>query len=250
MPVDGLFMLAVLGGAAWIYRASPPRLLGGLALILPLTLCLWRWPLGTTGILILAHNVVGFIYWIHACRDRADRGVAWAALGLFALVNVVIFAGALDAVYALVARHVSLPTAGLTHEAMGKLLFPWSDDRDLLMRGIAAFAFGQSVHYFVWMKAIPDQHHRLEMPTSFRQSLKLLGEDFGPRVALALVYGVAASMALWVVLDLKVAREAYFLIAGFHGYVEIAALPLLGVAARGARIQGPRSRPARPPSIG
>lgn len=234
MTADGVFMAVILLGTGWIYRSQPRRMLLGAALITPLTLCLWRWPFATTGILVLVHNVVGFFYWISGASTLAERRGALSALGIFAGINLLIFGGALDPLYELWARGASLPFSGLTYAELGRLIFPWNEDPDLLMRGVVAFAFGQSVHYYVWLKAIPDTLHSHPIPTSFRQSVRLLGEDFGPQAALLVVYLVAASTALWFIFDMASARSAYFLIAGFHGYVEIAGLALLGGAAAGA----------------
>ena len=113
------------------------------------------------------------------------------------------------------------------------MITPWTLDPSIMLHATVAFAFGQSTHYYVWFKAIPDEHHHNRIPTSFKQSWRLLGEDLGRRAATILIYLVLAASAVWVFLEVPRAREVYFLIAGFHGYLEIAGLGLVNLPARG-----------------
>ncbi len=225
--VDGLFMLVVFIGAFAIYRKSWTRLVVGCAVLLPLTYSLWTWPYITAGALVLGHNVVAFVYWLLVARPGQDRRYAVAALAIFVGLNVALFAGAFDVVLDLFARDSYLPFAELSARQLGSMITPWTHDSDVWLHAAVAFAFGQSTHYYIWFKAIPDECHYNRIPTSFRQSWRLLGDDFGRRVAVGIVYAVLAASAIWIFLDVPDAREIYFLIAGFHGYIEIAGLGLV-----------------------
>ncbi len=230
--VDGLFMLTIFVGAFLIYRKSLFRLALGLGLLVPLTYCLWTWPYVTAGALVLGHNLVAFVYWVLVARPGQDRRYAWLALTIFVGINALIFAGVFDVVLDLFARDAYLDFASLSAARLGFMITPWTYDQDVWLHAAVAFAFGQSTHYYVWFKAIPDECHHNRIPTSFKQSWRLLGEDFGRRAAIALVYAVLAASAVWIFLAVPRAREVYFLIAGFHGYLEIAGLGLINVPRR------------------
>lgn len=228
--LDGLFMVTIFGGAFLLYRKSLPRLALGLAIVAPLTYSLWTWPYITAGALVLAHNVVAFVYWVLVARPGQDRRYAWLAFAAFLAINGAIFGGVFDPVLDLFARGAYLDFAGLDAARIGAMIAPWAGDPNIWLQAAVAFAFGQSTHYYVWFKAIPDECHHHHVPTSFKQSFRLLGRDFGKPAAVAIVYTVLAATAVWVFLDFPEARETYFLIAGFHGFLEIAGLGLVSPA--------------------
>ncbi|HJN73107.1 MAG TPA: hypothetical protein QGF58_04140 [Myxococcota bacterium] len=225
--IDVGFVLVVFLGGAWLYRKSPLRLVLGALILAPLSWLLWREPLVTAGVLALAHNLVAFVYWISLARGR-DRRFAFAALAVFLAVNAAIFGGLLDPIYEHLMIRDSLSWAGLSVASIGQLILPWAEGEMTWVHATAAFAFGQSTHYYVWLKAIPDQANDHPVPTSFRRSLRLLRRDFGSRTVLWVLGMVAASFFVWALLSFPGARLLYFSVAGFHGYIEIAGLALLG----------------------
>lgn len=222
--LDAVFMCVVFGGAAYMYRKSLPRVLLGVAVLLPIGLCLRAWPLETAGFLVLVHNLVGFAYWILLAGRPQERRNATTALGIFLLVNAALFAGAFDPLLDVFARGSHLEFARLDTLELGYMIFPWSSDPNLWLRATVAFAFGQSTHYYVWLKAIPDECHYNRIPTTFKQSYRLLGRDVGRRASAVIIYGVVAAALVWVFLSFPESRKVYFLIAGFHGFLEIAGL--------------------------
>lgn len=227
--IDGIFMLAIFVGAFLIYRKSLYRLALGLGILVPLTFCLWTWPYITAGALVLAHNVVAFIYWVLVAKPGQDRRYAWLAFAIFLGINAALFAGMFDPILAIFARDSYLGFANLSAAQLGFMITPWTWDQNIWLHAAVAFAFGQSTHYYIWFKAIPDECHEHRIPTSFKQSWRLLGNDFGRRGAVVIVYVVLAASAVWIFLEVPRARELYFLIAGFHGYLEIAGLGLIAV---------------------
>ena len=74
------------------------------------------------------------------------------------------------------------------------------------------------------MKAIPDQRHSHEIPTSFRQSYRLLKNDFGKRYIAGMVAFLVGGILVWIFVNSVEARVIYFAIAAFHGYLEMAGL--------------------------
>lgn len=232
--LDGVFLVVVLGAAALLYGKKGARVLLGAAVAAPLCWGLWQMPRLTVGVLALGHNFVGFLYWITLATRRRERVVAVAALIVFSLITVVILGGALTPLIAAAAPFVEPGFGGVTFRSIGRLVAPGATPEGW-MAATAAFAFGQSTHYFVWLKAIPDQAHTHEVPASFRQGLRLLGDDFGRRAALLVIAIAVGGGLLWLFLGFRTARLLYFALAGFHGYVELAGLGLLVDRGRGAR---------------
>lgn len=142
---------------------------------------LWR-PSATVEAMILVHNAVAYLHWHRLATEPRERRVALAAFGGFLALSVALFAG-----------------AGF----------------------LATYAFGQAAHYFVWLKAIPEQNLPRPSPVTFRQSLGFLRRDFGPRGARLVLGGVCGLTLLWVLVEAPLARSVYFCLAAWHGYVEI-----------------------------
>src|SRR5262249_24558861 len=134
-----------------------------------------------------------------------------------------------DWIYRFARPALVLDIASLTVEDTGKLIGPWAVggwQNSFWLHACIAFAFGQALHYFVWLKAIPDQFHYHEVPTSFRQSLSLLSRDFGRTLALALVVISVGAIVAWSFMSFQQARLVYFCLAAYHGYLELAGLAL------------------------
>jgi hypothetical protein len=86
-----------------------------------------------------------------------------------------------------------------------------------------AFAFAQAVHYAVWLRLIPDDDRARPAPRSFRASWQALVKDFGPWPLLGFL-ALALFVAAWGLYDSQAAREGYFALATFHGYLELGVL--------------------------
>lgn len=218
----------VLG--SWIYRKTFVQFLAGAALIAPLAFAFWRQPMWTIGAMVLIHNFVAFVYWIRSAKSTSERWVAWAAFAATLAISAAIFWGIFDVAYKLFhgfEPRLILPVAQLTAVDTGHLIAPWWQGSDsFFLHACSVYGFGQALHYFVWLKAIPDQFHSHDVPTTFRQSLQLLGQDFGKQIAVALVLISVASVVIWSFMTLQQARMIYFCLAGYHGYLEIAGLGL------------------------
>jgi hypothetical protein len=219
-------MIVAFLGCAYLYRKRPRRIAVGLLWVAPLVLASWAAPLWMAGAMVLLHNVVAFVYWYFAARSRREKRVAAFAFGLFLAANALIFAGCFDWLYSWYLPAAAVPKAQLDYSQLGKFIAPWSDNNEVWFHCVVAYALGQALHYFVWLKAIPDQHHHSEVPTSFRQSYRLFVSDFGPALALRIVVICGAALATWAFLSLPMARTLYFAAAACHGYLEIAGLGL------------------------
>jgi hypothetical protein len=186
----------------------------------------WFVPLWTTGALLLIHNAVAFVYWVLSAKDLRERKVALFSMGIFLFITCAIFFGCFDFIYKFFSPTAQIDWAGLGYVELGQFIAPWSDNYVVWFHGMVAYAFGQSLHSFVWLKAIPDQHHSTEVPASFRKSYRLLIRDFGKPALGFIVLLVLAMWAIVLFVDHPEARAIYFAIAAYHGYLEIAALGL------------------------
>lgn len=240
MELVGTLAAFALGAA--IYRKGIGGAARGALTLVPLLAGFAFFPAETVGALVLLHNLVAFIYWLLAARSRSERLLAAGAGLALTAITALILAGWLDFVYGGFSPAEELGFAGLSFEALGTMIAPGSaesGDAPLWRHAAVAYAFGQAMHYFVWLKAIPDQHHHSEAPTSFRQSLGLLADDFGRRWAVRVILLTLGSASLWLLLSYPQARWVYFCLAAFHGYFEIAGLAL---AASGLSLAGRRQR--------
>jgi hypothetical protein len=210
--------------AAWIYGIAWRQIVQGLLFAIPLVLGFVFYPAWTIGALVLIHNFVAFVYWMIA-SEKDERKVATFAFAVTLAVTALIFAGAFDSWGK---PSLILDLASLSIVDTGKLIAPWSSNETLLLHACIAFAFGQSLHYFVWLKAIPDQHHYQKIPTTFRHSLTLLRGDFGYTMASALIALSVGSVVFWSFMSFQKARLIYFCLASYHGYLELAGLVLIG----------------------
>ena len=215
-------------GLSWIYRHSWRELAPGLTLTLCLLVLAWRFPLEIAGLLMLAHHFIGFLFWIHFSRkDAADFKIALLCSLLFCFLHVLIFLGVFDPLYALYSPSGEIAWANLEYSQIGALVLPHATEYTTLFHATTAYAFGQTLHYFLWLKAIPDQHHYHTTPTTFRQSLTLLLKDFRSPFLILGAVATGSLWMIWILWNYPMVRTLYFILASYHGFMELAALGLL-----------------------
>lgn len=222
VPVDGnapelATCLALLCTLPWLRLASAGTFARALVLLTPLGIASIQAPADTIGFLILGHNFVGFFFWWHRAKSQGEGRTPLVCLGLFTLAHVLIF-------------NLDVPTRAQTFPGIAGT-----------PNGIVAYAFGQAVHYFVWLRAIPEQHLASSAPVSFARSLKFLRQDFGKVGAIATVVLVGGLTGSWLLTSLERARDIYFALAAFHGYGEIVLMAVVVAAAGQAKSFLPRS---------
>ena len=96
------------------------------------------------------------------------------------------------------------------------------------MQLVLSFALLQSIHYYIWLHAIPNEAIERETPTTFRASYASLKADFG-ETGLVVAASIAGFIALWAVWDLAAAHDGYFRMVRFHGHLEVLAVTALWV---------------------
>ena len=223
--IEGVFVAMAAAAVAWAARLSRHQLPSAALIVVPLCILLWTMPRITVATLAFGHNFVGFLYWLRMARTRREYHSALACLALFSMLTAGVATGALLPLRELIGIDLESGAGGVSLAALGRMMAP---DGAVSPEAIAsAFALGQSTHYFVWLKALPDQVHDHVVPTTYRQSVRLLERDFGTTLMRWLVLGVLGGLGLWLLLGLEAGRAVYFAVAGFHGLLELAGLGLL-----------------------
>lgn len=96
-----------------------------------------------------------------------------------------------------------------------------------LKRLVFIYAFGQSLHYAIWVRLLAEVDRPSSVPKPFRVQLQLLRQDFGRALYPVAALCVAAAFVLGF--GGSAARETYFALGFFHFALEGAALTRLAV---------------------
>ncbi|MBC7457552.1 MAG: hypothetical protein H7235_04695, partial [Bdellovibrionaceae bacterium] len=171
----GFFLLCLVG---FLCKESKLRMISSLSLLSGLFASSLVYPLETLGFLVLAHNFVAFFFWIVRTNSKSDRTTAVVSLLLFILLTLTILTGFFDA---FISSRLFEIFNGFNDASIGAQIFPKAD-MTLWSRAVSAYALGQGIHYFVWLKAIPEQELSYQHTTSFSYSFKLLKSDMGNRI--------------------------------------------------------------------
>ncbi len=214
---------------AFIYKQKAHTAVAGLLCYAPVLLLLWRAPMLTVGALMLAHNAIAFLYWIAACEGRRDKRAAISAALIFLGIHVLVLSGAVDFLFAANLRAESLSWAGTSIESFGEYIVPWSHHSALFDRCVTLLALGQPLHYFIWMKAVPEQYTPHPVPTTFRKSWNFLKRDLSPALAISACALAAVPAVIWLLINFSWTYKFYFAVASFHSYLELSALSLIFV---------------------
>jgi hypothetical protein len=139
----------------------------------------------------------------------------WLPALLFVAGVAAITAGALDA-----PLDAALARSGRVGALFATAVAPRAAPAIVIVRAIGVFAFAQAVHYGAWLRLVPDGERAGERPIGYRHSLALLRADFGRATALVIMLSIALPLA--ACFALADVRGAYFMLASFHGYLELA----------------------------
>ncbi|MCB9740171.1 MAG: hypothetical protein H6747_12975 [Deltaproteobacteria bacterium] len=227
----GLGGACVLAAALFGAASSARRRLLGSAAAFGLCIMLLCWPHRAFVAFAHAHNVVGVAVWLLLAADGPRRGGRWLLAGLWLGGHALLLGGTLDGVSAAAGAYWA-PASGLDFAAMGDQLAPgleWPH----AARWVQSFAFGQSVHYLVWTRLLPQQCDPRAAPSTFRADLQMARRVFR-RGGLALLAALGVGLPLLALVIGARARDGYLHAIAFHGWLELAALAAWGVGRRSA----------------
>jgi hypothetical protein len=177
----------------------------------------WMEPLMFVGGSLLLHNWVAFFYWIKVSRTRARRSTALLATLFFLFIHVLVLTGSFDAWIPLTEGQVHF--AG-NNQSTAWMLASWSADAVVWYRFLVLYVFGLSIHYFVWLRAIPESRKQGEHPSSFRLIAQDLQTSLGKKALIFTLFLCVGGMILWL-LSMPMGAQVYFEIAILHGSLEL-----------------------------
>ena len=177
----------------------------------------WMEPLLFVAGSLLLHNWVAFFYWIKVCKTRARRHVALLSTLLFMVIHALVLRGSLDGWIPLTDGHVHF-TGNAENTAW--MLASWSSEPIVWYRFLVLYVFGLSIHYFVWLRAIPESRKQGEHPSSFRLIAQDLQASVGKKLLTFTLCLSVGGMILWL-LSMPVGAQVYFEIAILHGSLEL-----------------------------
>jgi hypothetical protein len=163
----------------------------------------------TALILAILHNFVAFAFWFRETRSRPER------LGVFLALFGTIVAALL----------IPVSTGSGEIGDIAFLLTGLSPEPEVV-RFTRIFLLTQSLHYFIWLKALPDQVAPSKVPRSFRGGVRDDRLWFGRSVHAVVLLVAGGLLALAFHSGLEPARRFYVQLAAFHGFAEFVFLSL------------------------
>jgi hypothetical protein len=167
-----------------------------------------------------AHNLIAVVIWLLLFR-RSLR-VAWLPVALVLILGGWLASGDL---LGFTMRHGVLSVFGLHLFFAADWLAPGI--RDPLAIGLtSAFAFLQSVHYGIWLWAIPQDEAKAERTATFRMTWRALLRDFHPIGIRIVVATVLLVLALGSIAPVRT-QTLILSLGGFHAWLELALFAFL-----------------------
>jgi hypothetical protein len=216
-----LAALWVFGSALWgAPRWRDVRLLAVAALAVAFAAAAWLAPSAVRLFMAHAHNLVALVLWAFVFSRARGRALALVA-GLACAVLLLLT----TPLAWLGFKHGISSSFGLHSFAAVEQLAPFARSTPLALGVVASFAFLQSLHYAVWLHAIPQEATPSEGTLSFRMSFRALRSELGRwGLVLAALLVVAVPLA-GLVAPLRT-QTTYLSLATFHGYLELGALAI------------------------
>ncbi len=195
-----------------------------LCLVLNLTLLKLAWwePLIFVASILIVHNWVAFAFWVAAAKGFQEKLSALGATLIFGVLHYFVFTGVFD-VWMPMTISEALHSANL--EATSWALAPWSRDPTVWRRALTLYTYGLSMHYFVWLKAVPESLNKHSLPNSFKSSFELLRNDLGSKTTFGLVAISALGIFIWI-FSFSLGAAIYFALASLHGWLELSCLAI------------------------
>ncbi len=191
-------------------------------------LAAWAAPSALRLAMAHAHNVVAIAIWVLMfCKAR---GRAFAVAAAFAGAAALLVFSPL-AWFGF--KHGLVQSFGLHVFVAADQLAPFVHSAPFALGIVASFAFLQSIHYAVWLHAIPQEATRGEGTLSFRMSFRALRSELGTSgLALAALLVILVPLC-GLVAPLRT-QSVYLSLASFHGYLELGALALWWLGRKGS----------------
>lgn len=224
---EAICLLASFLFQVGLYRKFSPKMILSCLAFSVLLAATFYYPIQTALTALIGHNYLPLIAWYKSCQDRADRAVFAVAAVVYLALSLIIFSGGADFLYALYAPAGSI---GFLKWDYSEVILPFVSgefDYQFWFHVVVLYAFSQAVHYFIWMKAIPENYQNQQHPPSFQWSFNRLSNEFGSASVYLILFLSCLVFSGWFLLEFQTARLVYFSIASYHGFMEISAIPFL-----------------------
>jgi hypothetical protein len=177
----------------------------------------WDQPLNFVSATLFLHNWIAFIYWIIVAKDKANRMTAVISTLVFGIIHYLVAMGFLDH---LLVMHNSDSIVAANSHGTAWILSPWSFDPLVGRRALVLYTYGLSTHYFVWLKAIPENRQKKEAPNNFKTSFEVIKKGIGNRMMIILTAVAISGSIVWVY-SFSIGAAIYFTIASIHIWLEL-----------------------------
>jgi len=172
------------------------------------------------------HNFIAVAFWMFLA-SRALPVFKTAAVGMFFLACcALIMLGFFDAATARCMGFAE-PVPMFSIESWTRVLAPGLS-HTLALRLVQTYIFAQSVHYLVWLRLVPQQLNEVAAPTTFRQDVRSLRQDFG-WIGLAVIVVSTLAIPAYALVDAPRANTMYLSLVIFHGWFELACIAYFAV---------------------
>ena len=184
-------------------------------------------PIQTALVLLIGHNYIPLYSWFKSCQVKKDINVFWIVSSIYILLSVVIYLGLVDFLYSYINPQGQIKFLNWNYSDVVSSFGASPDDYKFWFHIVSLYAFSQAMHYFLWIKAIPENYQPQQHPPSFNWTFKRLANDFGSSSLHVMVALVIMGVAYWLFFEFQTARLIYFSLASYHGFMELSALPFL-----------------------
>lgn len=208
----GMAVEALAAPAPWMLRAAV------LGLVAAGTLTALAYPWSSLVIISHLHALSSVAFVAVAARRRGI--VLWPAAAAVVVLSALALLGGLDSLLPVTPWVPHSVADAILGEAQGAAFVGTGEL--MLRRALFLYAFGQALHYSVWLRLMPEVDRRSPVPYSLRRAWQIWRQDMGRWAVPAL-----AACALAAPLMLAgggVARDTYFALVYFHVGLEAAAL--------------------------
>ncbi len=184
-------------------------------------------PVSTALFLLIGHNYVPLIAWYKSCQTKKDFQVFSLISVSYIGLSLILITGGFQFLYAYLTPQSSIAFLNWNFADITDPYGAQIADSAFWFRVVSLYAFSQSFHYFLWLKAIPENGQSQQFPPSFKSSFGRLSSDFGAGSLYVMVVLILAGLAYWLFFEFQVARVIYFAVASYHGFMEFSMLPFL-----------------------
>lgn len=214
--------IAVLGAMLWVHKPSRWRW-PLLAVSVYLCFLSVRWPQEAILVVGHLHNFIAVGLWLYWSKGEGPWHRYAGVIVLYLLCVAALGFGVFERLSASTGAF-SAPASGLHFGELVSFLAPgfsptWG------FRLVLIYAFAQAIHYTVWLRLIPGNHHFYSKPrpSTFRENIQRLRHDFGS-VGFVLCIAGCVLVPVLGIFHPTGTRSVYLSLILFHGWLEIAVI--------------------------